>query len=178
MRIAVGSVGLWLGVDLSTPRDCPCGKTEDTRGIHGLSCRLAFGMMTRHHEVNDLVWRALEMARVPSIKEPYGPSGVVRQWQQTPRRQHTTLNRHWYHDMPYHGMPANQWRETSSWLTRWPSPTCLSLPVRAVQHAVVRTSTKYSSLPSSNIFQPLAWRLCLGPINTTGISFLPELCRR
>ena len=35
----------------------------------------------------------------------------------------------------------------------------------------------YSSLPSSHIFQPLALET-LGPINSTGISFLTELgCR-
>ena len=31
--------------------------------------------MARHHEVNDLVWRALCKANVPSVKEP---SGLVR----------------------------------------------------------------------------------------------------
>jgi len=64
-----------LGVHLCTSRDCPCGRTAwtaDARGIHGLSCRLAFGRMARHHEVNDLVWRALSKANVPAIKEPFG----------------------------------------------------------------------------------------------------------
>ena len=36
---------------------------------------IIFGRMARHHEVNDLVWRALCKANVPSVKEP---SGLVR----------------------------------------------------------------------------------------------------
>jgi len=69
------AVGLRLGVDLCTPHDCPCGKMADARGSHGLSCRLAFGRMARHHEINDLIWRALCKANVPSVKEL---SGLVR----------------------------------------------------------------------------------------------------
>jgi len=73
VRIAVG---LRLGADLQcTSHDCPCGKTADARGTRALSCRLAFGRMARHHEVNDLVWRALCKANVPSVKDP---SGLVR----------------------------------------------------------------------------------------------------
>jgi len=44
----------------------------DARGTHGLSCRLAYSRMARHHEVNDLVWRALCKANVPSIKQSCG----------------------------------------------------------------------------------------------------------
>jgi len=47
----------------------------------------------------------------------------------------------------------------------------------AGEHAVARKSLKYSSLPSSHIFQPLALQT-LGPINSAGISFLTELGRR
>ena len=47
----------------------------------------------------------------------------------------------------------------------------------AAEHAAVRKSAKYSSLPSSHSFQPLALET-LGPMNTTGIAFLSELgCR-
>jgi len=47
----------------------------------------------------------------------------------------------------------------------------------AAKHATARKSAKYSSLPSSHSFQPLALET-LDPMNTTGIAFLSELgCR-
>jgi len=49
-------------------------------------------------------------------------------------------------------------------------------PGGAAEHAAARKSAKYSSLPSSHIFQPLALET-LRPINTTGITF-SELGRR
>ena len=69
------AVGLRLGVDLCTPHDCPCGKMAGARGSHGLSCRLAFGSIARHYEINDVIWRALCKANVPSVTEL---SGLVR----------------------------------------------------------------------------------------------------
>jgi len=69
------AVGLRLGVGICTPHDCPCGKTADARGTHWLSCRLAFGMTARRHEVNNLVWRALCKPTFHLLKEP---SGLVR----------------------------------------------------------------------------------------------------
>jgi len=50
-------------------------------------------------------------------------------------------------------------------------------PGGTAEHAAARKSAKYSSLPSSHIFQPLASET-LGPINTTGITFFAELGRR
>ena len=58
------SVSLRLRVDICTLDDCLCGKTADARDTH-----LAFGRMARHHEDNDLVWRALCKANVPSVKQ-------------------------------------------------------------------------------------------------------------
>ena len=52
-----------------------------------------------------------------------------------------------------------------------------AIPDGAVEDAAARKSSKYSSLPSSHIFQPLALET-LGPNNTTGISFFSELGRR
>ena len=68
------AVGLRLGVDLCHPHRCPCGATVNAKGIHGLSCKLAAGRMPRHQALNDLVWRALTKAGVPSTKEPSGLS--------------------------------------------------------------------------------------------------------
>ena len=68
------AVGLRLGVDLCHPHRCP---TVDAKGIHGLSCKLAAGRMPRHQALNDLIWRALANAAVPSTKEPSGMSRMA-----------------------------------------------------------------------------------------------------
>ena len=44
----------------------------DAKGLHGLSCKGGTGRSARHHNLNDLVWRALEKENVPFIKEPSG----------------------------------------------------------------------------------------------------------
>jgi len=50
-------------------------------------------------------------------------------------------------------------------------------PGGAAEHAAARKLAKYSSLPRSHIFQPLALET-LGPTNTTGITFFSERGRR
>jgi len=50
-------------------------------------------------------------------------------------------------------------------------------PGGAAEHAAARKSAKYSSLPPSHTFQPLAMET-LRQINSTGISFFTELGRR
>ena len=66
------AVGLRLGAKLCEPHQCPCGVSVDPEGTHGLACRRSAGRTTRHHALNDLVWRALGRAGIPSIKEPAG----------------------------------------------------------------------------------------------------------
>src|SRR5579872_7077913 len=68
------SVGLRLGAKLCEPHACPCGAQVDARGLHSLSCRRSAGRLSRHHNINDIIWRALTKAGVPSTKEPYGLS--------------------------------------------------------------------------------------------------------
>ena len=41
-------------------------------GTHGLARRRSAGRTTRHHSLNDLVWRALGRAFVPVVKESVG----------------------------------------------------------------------------------------------------------
>ena len=50
-------------------------------------------------------------------------------------------------------------------------------PGGAAEHAAARKSAKYSLLPPSHTFQPLALET-LGPINSTKIFFFNELGRR
>ena len=68
------SVGLRLGAKLCEPHACPCGAQVDALGLHSLSCRRSAGRLSRHHNINDIIWRALTKAGVPSTKEPYGLS--------------------------------------------------------------------------------------------------------
>ena len=57
---AVGvAVGLRLGTNLCEPHQCSCGAKVDPGGTHGLACKRSAGRITRHHALNDLVWRAL-----------------------------------------------------------------------------------------------------------------------
>ena len=66
------AVGLRLGTDICEPHICPCGSLVDSRGTHGLSCRSSAGRSSRHAQINDLVWRSLSRASIPSVKEPRG----------------------------------------------------------------------------------------------------------
>jgi len=121
--------------------------------------------MARHHEVNDLVWRALCKANVPFVKEP---SGLVRDDGKRPDGR--TL-------IPWHAGKSMAWDVT---MVNTLAESYLSIsasPGGAAEHAASRKSAKYSSLSSSHSFQPLASET-LGPMNTTGIAFLSELGRR
>ena len=68
------SVSLRLGVNLCEPHLCPCGALVDARGTHGLACRRSSGRMSRHQNMNDIIWRGLVRAGIPSCKEPSGLS--------------------------------------------------------------------------------------------------------
>ena len=66
------AVGLRLGANICEPHQCPCGAMVDAKGLHGLSCKGGSGRSARHHSFNDLVWRALSKADIPTVKEPSG----------------------------------------------------------------------------------------------------------
>ena len=65
---------LRLGVNLFEPHQCPCGKLVDASGIHGLSCKRGAVRAIRHHQLNDIVRRALVSANIPSVLEHSGLS--------------------------------------------------------------------------------------------------------
>ena len=44
----------------------------DARCLHGLAGKRNAGRSTRHQQLNDLIWRALKRADIPSTKEPTG----------------------------------------------------------------------------------------------------------
>jgi len=53
-----------LGCKACELHTCPCGKAVDARGLHGLCCRRRH---QRHHQINDIVWRAIRRAQIPAL---------------------------------------------------------------------------------------------------------------
>jgi hypothetical protein len=66
------AVGLRLGIKICEAHTCPCGQFVDVLGTQSLSCKHASGRSARHHNLNDVVARALTRAGVPVQKEPLG----------------------------------------------------------------------------------------------------------
>ena len=69
------AIGLRLGTSLCEPHTCVCGTPVNVLGTHGLACKRGAGRMGRHQFLNDIIWRALNRANVPAVKEP---SGLIR----------------------------------------------------------------------------------------------------
>jgi len=75
IRIAVC---LRLGLNQCQPHTCHCGTLVDATGTHGLACKKSAGHHPCHNQLNDVIWRALNRAQIPSISEPGGLSTVSR----------------------------------------------------------------------------------------------------
>ena len=79
------AVGVRHGVNLCHPHVCVCGHQVDARVTHGLACQRSAGRHPRHGLLNDVIWRALQRAKIPAAKEPTGltrtdgkrPNGVT-----------------------------------------------------------------------------------------------------
>ena len=70
MRI---SMGLHVGLPLCQSHTCQhCGAEVSQCATHGFSCRKSAGRYHRHSAVNDIIYRALVAAQVPSRLEPLG----------------------------------------------------------------------------------------------------------
>jgi hypothetical protein len=69
------NIGIRLGARISESYQCKnCSSTVDEKGTHGLSCRLAAGKQSRHHEANNIILRALTSTGHYPISEPTGLS--------------------------------------------------------------------------------------------------------
>lgn len=160
------AVGLRLGANLCHPHTCHCGALVEARGSHGLSCKLAFGRMARHQFLNDLVWRALVRAGIPSVKEP---SGLVRTDGKRPDG--VTL-------IPWQNGKSLAWDVTvvDTLAASYIASASLS-PGGAAEQAAEHKKEKYATLPDCYDFQPLAFET-LGPNNSSGIDFFLQLGRR
>jgi len=64
--------GMRLGNELGQVHKCTCGASVDTRGTYAFSCRHNPGRVQLHIYINDLIWRSLTRAGIPSVKEPQG----------------------------------------------------------------------------------------------------------
>ena len=160
------AVGLRLGSKLCEPHQCPCGANVNPEGTHGLACRRSSGRSTRHHALNDLVWRSLIRADVPSVKEPAGllrsdgkrPDGLTQ--------------------IPWKAGRCMTWDVTvTDTLAESYLASTSTTAGAAAEGAASRKELKYQSLASTHSFIPLAFET-LGPINAKAISFLNELGHR
>ena len=160
------AVGLRLGVNLCQPHECPCGAQVDARGTHGLSCKQSSGRIARHHHINDLIWRGLSRAGVPSTKEPSGLSRTDGK-----RPDGITL-------IPWQAGRSLIWDVTivDSLATSY-LPITSQQAGGAAESASDRKETKYSELARTNLFTPIAFE-SLGPVSSKATVFLSDLGRR
>ena len=160
------AVGLRLGINLCQPHPCNCGTRVDSRGTHGLACKLSSGRMARHHHINDLIWRALQRASIPSIKEPAGLSRSDGK-----RPDGLTL-------IPWEGGKCLIWDVTvADTLAASHLATTSRVTGGAAESAGDKKDSKYSSLTNTYTFIPVACET-MGPLNSKALSFLALLGRR
>src|SRR6218665_3706651 len=82
VAVALESGGVWccwtnkawttLHESANNALDRARGERVNARGLHGLVCRKRAGRQQRHNMINEIVWRALGRASIPSKKEPLG----------------------------------------------------------------------------------------------------------
>src|ERR1700759_5391840 len=159
-------VGLRLGVNLCEPHLCPCGSQVDCRGTHGLACKRSSGRTSRHFYLNDLIWRGLTRAGIPSCKEP---SELLRTDGKRPDGM--TL-------IPWQVGKNLLWDVTvADTLAASHLPITSQLPGSAAENALDRNESKYSELARTYICMPIAFET-LGPIDRKASDFLTDLGRR
>ncbi len=160
------AVGLRLGLPICESHKCPCGAMVDPTGLHSLSCKQGSGKSLRHNQLNDIVWRALTRAGVPSTKEPNGliltdarrPDGLTLiPW---------SSGRCVAWDVTVANSLADSYLSSSSQQTGG-----------AAELAAARKEAKYSDLTQRYTFIPIAVET-LGAINFTGMNFLSDLGHR
>ena len=140
-----------------------CGSEVNGFGIHGLSCRWIEGRHHCHSSLNNIVFRAMSAAKVPSRLEP---SGIYRSDGKCPD-----------------GMSIVPWK--SGKLLVW-DVTCAdtfaplytsiasSKPGAAAAQAEERKCSKYSHLSSTHIFTPISIETS-GSLGPKTRDFLKEL---
>ncbi len=161
------AVGLRLGTSICGPHQCQhCSVIVDELGRHALSCRQSEGRHQRHTALNDIVKRALSSAKILSRLEP---PGLVRSDGRRPD-----------------GVTLAPWK--SGRLLVWDA-TCpdtfapsyrtdaTPAPGRVAAAAEERKEKKYSSLPPSHFFSPLAIET-MGVLGPKSMALVRDLGRR
>ena len=144
---------------------CPCGYEVDALGLHGLSCKRSSGRMSRHHNLNDLIWRALSRAGIPSSKEP---SGLSRSDGKRPDGM--TL-------VPWCNGKCAVWDVTviDTMANSYLNTTSVTAGGAAV-HAASRKLDKYRDLSLGYEVVPVAIET-MGPMNPEGVDFINGIGR-
>jgi hypothetical protein len=160
------AVGMRLGTELGQVHKCICGASVDTRGTHAFSCGHNPGRAQRHHYLNDLIWRSLTRAGIPSVKEPQG------------------LNRS--DGKRPDGLTSIPWREgrSATWdvtVTNTVATSYVAMTsacaAAAAEAAAQRKEIKYAEISQTHLFYPLAFET-MGPINSVGLDFIRDLGHR
>ena len=129
-------------------------------------CERAHGQSLRHHVINDIIWRALTRAEVPSKREP---TGLFRDDDKRPggatlipleRGKYLTWDAKIMHTS------AASYISNQSGLGR-----------SAAEQAADRKIKKYEGLPESFVFQPIAIET-MGRYNSSALGFIGEIGRR
>ena len=160
------AVGQRLGLNICEPHTCPCGASVDAWCLHGLACKRSAGRSNHHQQLNDLIWRALKRADIPSTKEP---TGLLRGDGKRPDG--LTL-------VPCQAGKCLTWDATvvDTLASSYVSVTATRVG-GAADAAAERKSLKYASITNTHIFVPVAIET-LGPISSQGLSFLMEISNR
>ena len=157
-------MGIRFGTSLCEPHQCPCGKQVDARGTHGLSCKRGAGRSIRHHQLNDIIHRALTRASTPCVLEPPGLSRTDEK-----RPDGLTL-------IPWQRGKRLTWDVTVTVADSYLYLTSTKAG-SAAENAATRKKAKYVDLQQTYTFIPLLFET-LGPINVKGVEILQELGQR
>ena len=161
------TVDLCLGSTLCRPHSCQhCGAEVDHVATHSLSCRKSEGHHYRHTAVNDILYRTLGSAHIPSGLEPSDLN-------HSDGKQSEGITM-----IPWKNRKLLVWDVACS-DTLTPSYHChaASSTGAVANLAEERKSSKYSSLAPSHSFTPVAIE-SKGPIGRKSLGFLMELSQR
>ena len=160
------AVGLRLGSRLCEPHTCVCGTPVDALGTHGLACKRGSGRIGRHNLLNDIIWRALNKAQVPSTKEP---SGLLR----TDGKRPDGVSQ-----IPWSEGKCVTWDVTvTDTLAAYNLQSSCAAAGSAAESAARRKEDKYIALLPRYQFVPIAIET-LGPVNLSGSEFIDNIGRR
>ena len=160
------AVGLRLGTSLCEAHTCICGTAVNVLGTHGLACKRSSGRIGRHNYLNDIIWRALNRANVPAVKEPQGlvrsdgkrPDGVTQ--------------------IPWSEGKCVTWDVTvTDTLAASNLNASISGAGSAAEVAATKKLQKYHELVTRYTFIPIAFET-LGPINASAADFIDEIGKR